>query len=870
MAFAAIVGCQKELAPVVGTEQAGNVALDQRPVLANTELTVGVDTRAHAGNTSGIGFVYDAGDKVGAMLIDEVDPYAANGTDGFLQNKTDKGTWTYADYVAEDLKEIADGKYLFTETYGQKDNSGKGDGAKHTGQAFYKITNDYIYSNYPYTTEDGSDFTTPAVLVEGHYMFYAPYNAGNGTRGPLFAKLPVEQNASEETKAVDDFYKGTNPVVVAATYLSAKNTSSVKVTPGHIFAYPKFTIKNTFNGFLFDGEKVPAKEVGVGTTDKWISTGKAAKYTMTIKQIEFYTGTADDAENLFAYERKVVPSALYETADWATSTKYLTTYTQNVANAVATSEYDFGEDAETEVNFAHGIANDKPKATQRIVVTLNKELAYNGEYSFYVVMPGADYTLAGLYARILVTIGDNDYYIVTNEVTGNTTNGYKYSADNVIKDLKVIDDEELDLNGYAYFSKTAGFGDVNDYQFADRHQRGSDKIELVRGQRWPYAEINEQNKTKGFAGELLTIELVGGMGQVALAAATEETKVDNGIKNNEAFIAFLKDKAHNSAAVKEVESVEDVTNEHTEFAFAKDNTVNIDAAVVEALQTELFNGGSLTLKTNLPIAAGVTVEKVSDDEFRFTAGGKSFNIKYESAPNAVTGDAGSKTLGAGINRVSVATDFKDNTLVMAEDAANAVVFIDATDVVVKNPAGINGIVFTGAYTMTVKATADVTAWIMDGGNAATIIIEEGSKGLTNSANNFDMSTITNSALATVAATKPGKVMYSRNGFGTEPIPAATNVNYVIINAASPSAALPVETATFDYVKNLKNVTIEFGANISTLESAGDTVTLGDHIKNVSGTVTWMTMDKINGTTVSHKADTFTLTEGAGVTFIKRQ
>lgn len=867
MAIVALVGCQKEFAPVAGSEQRNNAGLDQRPVLANAEMTIGgLETRATVGSNN-YDWKYEAGDQVGAVLVDEVqetapawvkDQVSSDPTDFLYSVYAQGGTMEIATTVSGSSKNV---KYKFTDTYTAAYDPAPGAvNVKNTGEAFYKINPDYIYSNYPYKTEDGKSFKTPATLVEGNYMFYAPYNAGNGTRGPLVATLPAVQEVGEEgNEAIVAFYKGKTPVVLALNYLSAAETSTVNPTPAHIFAYPQFTIVNKYNGFLFDGKsEATGVEVGGTSSNKYfLSTDVAATYTMTIKEIEFYTGT-NATDNIFAPERKINPDELKKVEDWAGGKTYRTTATSVVAQADGESAFDFGKDVPKTASFDNDLATAKEKAAHRIVVPVNYELEYGDSYSFQVVMPGEDYTEAGLFARVLVTIDGKDYYIVSNEVTGNT-----YNKDGKIANMNLPSNDKAKYYGYAYAPKS-GFGTVNDYQFADRHNRGSKDIVLVRGNRYPVAETKENADgsfgVKDFKGELLTIELVGGQAQVALAAATEETIESNGIKNNAQLLAFLEDKAHNSAKVEEVEDASEVENENTQFYLAEENTVIIDADVIAALQSELWNDGTFTLKTNLPIDANVVVSG-SDKEYTFTAGEASFTISYETAPNAYT----SNKVGAGINRVSVSSDTE---LKMADDAANAVVFVDSDNVTLKDPTGINGIVVADGKALKVAATADVAAWVV-AGEEAVVDVQAGSKGLINPNNNFEEGTVNNQALATING-DAGVVTYSRNGFGTEAIPAATQINKVTIDAASQNATLPVETASFDYFKNLKAVTVVFGSNIKVLESAAATVTVGDNIIAVEGTATWDTTDKISGTTVSFaKGVNPTVQEGDGVKFTNR-
>ena len=115
----------------------------------------------------------------------------------------------------------------------------------------------YISSNYPYTF-NGERWTSEAKLVEGSYMFYAPYAADHQVRSaikyaaPVAQKLEVENGKVVEMSAVADMAENfTNPFYFGYKFFDATDDNrNISVELRHIFAYPKFTLKNT------TGEKV--------------------------------------------------------------------------------------------------------------------------------------------------------------------------------------------------------------------------------------------------------------------------------------------------------------------------------------------------------------------------------------------------------------------------------------------------------------------------------------------------------------------------------------------------------------------------------------------------------------------------------------
>ena len=883
VAMAAFVGCQKDFDSMADFEKAGNAV--ERPVIGSVELTVGdAVTRAGAGSngvvdSTGYNWQFEEGDQVGAALVDKV---SEEDVTGYAKKDGSGETWSYFEYVTGVTKDVDGVKnQLFTQTFADDQLV-----EKHTGEAFYEPDNDQIWTNYPYTAGAGAKvFTSQATLVEGHYVFYAPYNAGNGTRGPLMVTLPVKQTVKETSEgksnsAVDEFFKGTAPAIVDMKYLSAADTKSVGSNLAALFAYPQFTIVNNYNGYLFDGTTVPA-------TGTYLSTEAESKqYTMKIMQIELYPG--EEKADAFTYKRALDVVKLYEAINedktnvdsqdrWYTDNSRKEFITAATA-AVLAEESDYNVDTfdfkDEIVKFEENIVKEFKKEEKRIVLDFGegKELAPGAKFTFNAVVPADNYTECGLYARILVEIEGAKYYILTNDVEGNAYNE-KGKLVNMAK-------ADGDYAGHAIVAKTGlTVGtDAYDYRFVDRKKHGSETVVLVRGQRYPAAEMNADQSAgpkTGIAGDLLTINLVGGQSQAAFAAYVEpeeEKKEDRGIFDNDEFIAYLQ-KVHNDAPLTQVRNYEEAEKDVNKFKLADENEVILDAKLVKAL-AQAQQTQYTTFIDNLPIGEGVVVEAVEMDstpyEFLFTTtvDGKeySYTVKYEFEDDGKFNDK-ADALVSGINVITAA-----NQTLAAGNVENAVVFVKADGdktITIKNPAGINSINVEGEVTINVEATAEVTAPIV--APESTVKINEGSKGLTNPENVFGA--VENQALVAINFVDdkdtPVVVSYKRNGWGTTPIDAATKVNYVTIDAAGQNVVLPTETASFDLVKNLTKVTIVFGDNIASLLSAGETVTLGDNIKAVKGAKVWNAKDEITGTKVSHKADTFEPTEGNGVKITKR-
>lgn len=820
MAFVALVGCQKDLLQSASVDKADDVNLDQRPVVGNVTLSVGgPETRVVRDEVAGnADWKFKEGDQVGAMLVDRVkngvniptsSTNPGGGLDGWNKKNGQSARWAYFEYVNGVTKKIGNADYIFTDTYKTAEATEKND-----AREFYDITQE-VWTNYPYNQVAGStsSFQTEARLVEGNYIYYTPYNEAVQTRGPLMATLPVKQDVSTEFKAVEDFYAGNDPVLATITYLSAKAADTkVSAEMQPIFAYPKFTIINDFEGYLFDGN------LGGKNNAYYLSTANEAKqYTMTVKKIEIYTGNNTKLfwkKGIYAtYLDQAVRETKDPTKGWnKVGNNYETAKTSAILSSAGTYDqaYKFSE-AENAYEFEGDIVKTTiEKKSNRIVLDFGDGVVLEPNskpYSFHAVMPAEDYTEAGLYATILVEIEGKEYYILTNQAKDGSFDETLQIPGMVINKA-MTDGVKSEWYDYAYFTKNGGITGVTDYQFVDRYNHASDNIVLVRGERFPVAEINADRTPKNFYGDLLKIDLVGGMSQIAVAKKKEvtpepepEPEAPKGILTTADLLNYLND-VHRDAHVEEVDEWDD---DNATFNFLKEEEgfdVVINADVIAALENRLPDG-SITLKTNLPIAAGVSVELVDDKTYEFSANGHKYKISYTLAFPS------SSDVVNGIN-VGVTGNIKakNNTV------TGAVVFTTGPTSLT-NPAGIVTINVANGTTLTVNATADVAAVIL--AEAATVEIVNGSKNLTNPNNKFDK--VINSAL--VAFEGPAKtVEYSCFGWDIAPIAANTKVNYLKINPtkASGISSFEINNEAVKLVANLKDVTIELGSNITGLTS----------------------------------------------------
>ena len=110
---------------------------------------------------------------------------------------------------------------------------------------------DYIQTNYPFTRQENGNWTSEAVMQEGNYFFYYPYNYNlGGKRTPIRIPVPTEQYVADDqaTSAVLDnqLFVGYQPIVAE----EGKESESLSLTLEPLLAFPGFNLKNVGTGSL--------------------------------------------------------------------------------------------------------------------------------------------------------------------------------------------------------------------------------------------------------------------------------------------------------------------------------------------------------------------------------------------------------------------------------------------------------------------------------------------------------------------------------------------------------------------------------------------------------------------------------------------
>ncbi len=558
---AALTSCTKEEVFVDVT--AGNETQDLsiRPTLGDIVLTGDAASVTRFSTGAGAQAKFDEGDKLGAAIMDAP---------------------VYTSIADYDVKlALADGDTT----------------------ALYKIV-EYYSSNSAFTY-DGSAWwlNEDQPLVEGNYLFYAPYNATKPMRSPYEICVPAEQITANEAGngkgALDAYYADVNNVAkIGYQFLAAKGGKAQKpsVTMHDLMAYPKFTIKNNFKGFLLN--------VAGTTVSKRFDGG-----TITLDSVQFINATGADLVIGGKLSNQDVKDILSD--EWATSP--FEAFTEQVLSASDRKKVADGE-----------------KITS---VIIGKEIASGASAEFYAVLPAVRFAQNQLQADIYVTIGGKPYVICnTASVSSDTDNS--------------------DVESFSITNLAVG----------QTYKTATGPVTLIKGQRYPQEELNFAEgklSAKLIAGNALTIDLKGGKHNkpakngyattnnavvarevlvpttpgVTPPAATEL------IDNNAEFVEYFMNLENGSALVQNT-AITNMPAPYTsvEFNLSNTNTVVINSDLIDALYA-YNNKGSLLITSVLPIADDVVVTYVDATHATFTSkNSNSFTIEFGNAGYVFSAD----------------------------------------------------------------------------------------------------------------------------------------------------------------------------------------------------------------------------------------
>lgn len=544
----------------------------------------------------------------------------------------------------------------------------------------YNVVNSYGCNNAFTTTDGGHTWKSEHPMVEGNYLFYAPYQENLGFRTPLEVAVPAIQDATTEKHALSDFYDGSNIVQVGYKFLAkgAEGTTKPSVKMYDIFAYPQFTIKNNFDGYLFDGTAAgtePAKpfsgEMVVDSIQFLNVSGKSTMKTdMKVGgQLQHIQAEALATAALSGviYNLKEKNNGFTGDGDWTDYDKALKSSTDVLLNA------------------SQGAVVNKRQGQEGVITTavLNKTIVKGGEYSFYLVMPGKkfDFTANQLMAKVFFTVGDVQYVIYDAKFSQLGTGQTKTKLDDA--------------------NSTAGT------LFDAKGNAGLSSLTLMPGQRVPSEAIrvvvdSEGKKSyalKSDVKDLLTINLVGGKASAAKAEAVQigvrKGAANDGITTTDQLIEKIQN-APNGTAWAEGDDATATKG----YKIAVNNTVVINSALIDALATCNQNtGGAFKIKTVVPISTDVEITGYASNKLTIKSNtGKSYEIELDASNVVATAtDASNKYAIIGS---AVPTAFNKNTTAVVTDDAT-VTLSAATEMNTLHVLADKKLTLGGAYKLTV-------------------------------------------------------------------------------------------------------------------------------------------------------------------------
>lgn len=764
----AVVACsENELATV--QENANDAKLSVRPVV-DTEITLndeGADTRFDIG--TGARPVWSTNDKIGAAIID-VPTY--NGA---------------ADY-------------------GTKLTAASGDVSK-----LYNIVEAYGCNNAFSTTDGGATWAAEHPMVEGNYLFYAPYNEDMALRSPLTVAVPKLQDASSEKSALSEFYKSGSVVQLGYKFITGtdkKTPTNIKMF--NIFAYPKFTIKNDFNGYLFDnatsGAIATAKYNGKIKVDsiQFVNVN-AAQAAITTTQIGGKLTHSDQTSAPASSATAGVVKQMANTGDWNNVDKLLASVTTN--SLLNTSD--------DKVTVGRGISS-----LGGVITTLKvgREIEQGKAINVYCVMPAMkfNFTANQLVAKIFVTINDVQYEI------------YQAALAQTNKDSWTASDVKLNAaaTNKGYLFNAAG-------------NPGLESLSFMAGQSYPSealrVDANGNYALKTGVNNLLEIKLIGGEAKKTgvsdnLQVAVRKGATNNGIATTDDLITLIENGANGT------KWVEGATDSETAkgFNLAPVNSVEINAALINALAKNNQNSGSFKLTTSvLPVANDVVLGDIdgATNGAKFvtfvTANGNSAKVDLDDAVVAdnkyilvstalttVTSDKNTVILVEAGGSLTMSADLTAKSLVVAPailDAAGTISTAAGIVSVANNKLTAANINNYGTMTVGAVAVANIL-----NANALTV------NGAIATADNKDPMFTNNGTITTGNVAAKFKVSA---GKGTIVLPSTTASSAILVDTKATQEVIYDVTgavATQD-IKNAAAIpavtTIKAGGAI-TLEKAG--------------------------------------------------
>ncbi|MEE0690166.1 MAG: hypothetical protein UCJ13_04955 [Bacteroidaceae bacterium] len=343
------------------------------------------------------------------------------------------------------------------------------------GHAEHKYTvGDNAWSNYRYDFDaDNEKWTSDALMVEGNYMFYAPYNPTALDRSALSVAFPTVQEIEGLTpikdyvkgaingnaSAVENFYSdGDYVFTVGHTFLDAKENDGTKVSPqmAHLYAYPLVTLVNDYTVGRVDKAGKPVLDE---SGDQIVDALPLTIDQITIESTNIVTGYTVNQPKLAEALRLSIESVNTngdkdfddkgecpgkEETNWATQGVKSEWFVKNAST----------DDILNAVRGTFDATKGEKDPNGKITINLDKPVTIPAGYAvkFNVVMPAATYAHDNFKVNVRVLAQENGE-TVEKKFAKNT---FKYEGDGVQKDdFTYAVSKQIPVEEYNFKNKVA-------------------------------------------------------------------------------------------------------------------------------------------------------------------------------------------------------------------------------------------------------------------------------------------------------------------------------------------------------------------------------------------------------------------------------
>lgn len=321
----------------------------------------------------------------------------------------------------------------------------------------YELLTTEFNSNYQFNNVGGASFASEAYLVEGNYVFYFPYN-GQRTRGQLNTNLPIKQKLAKDANGnwstfpdvLAQSIESGAPLALGYDFVKATDENkSANMTLKQIYAVPAITVKNAHTVKDKDGNNVAApvkiQEIVLKNT-----TGSGFVVKAPLKFADATNKTAwDVADKTYANNNIVRVLFNEDIPSGKTNTHAKGVWTEaKISDAAGKGRY---------TSDVTGTALLTDGTSETITITLDEpvEVAAEGDFTFYAVIPAEAYALN----KLEVTVIDENGLSCTAIQLGKASlyQGKRYPVEEYTNGNVNTDIAGTTLSGYmAGFSAGAG------------------------------------------------------------------------------------------------------------------------------------------------------------------------------------------------------------------------------------------------------------------------------------------------------------------------------------------------------------------------------------------------------------------------------